>query len=794
MQHDGKFTLAVGKTVNSVKWSNATWLWSDFVAKMQEPYHTNESFSEYLKATKAEQLRIKDVGGYVGGYLRGGRRKPQNVVNRQLLTLDLDFAHLDFWDNFQFQYENAAILHATHKFHPDSPRYRLIIPLDREVTPDEYVAIARKVAGLLDIELFDNTTFETNRLMFWPSSPNDIEYYFKTQDGPWLCADEVLSSYLDWTDSSLWPTSQKHTERIKATADKQEDPQTKKGIVGAFCRAYDIEQAIETFLKEEYTSAQEGRYTYTKGTTGGGLVIYDDKFAFSHHGTDPCSGKLCNAFDLVRVHKFGHLDPEESNSTQKSTSAMHEFAREDKTTKGVLAAETLQESRYDFADDIDMPEQDEMDLSWMEDMDIDNKGGKYLPTANNIDLILANDPLMKQRFKRNVFDNKAYVMADLPWRKVRKPEPFRDVDESGIRNYIEVHYGIAAVSKINDSLKLETERSKFHPVKDYLLELAWDGTKRVDDLLVDYFGVERNLYTSEAIRKTLCGAVARIMNPGVKFDIALILVGNQAIGKSSFFRKLGGKWFSDTFMTVHGKEAFEQIQGAWIVEMAELSGLRKAEVEAVKHYLTKQEDMYRPAFGKNIETYPRQCIFVGTTNSKYFLRDPSGNRRFLPIDTCPENAMLSVIDDLDQAEVDQIWAEAVQLYKKGEPLVLSREAAKVAGIEQAKHSEVDERAGLIEEYLNTKLPTDWHELDLLDRRSFLQDPFSTEGKDTREFVCIAEIWCECLGKQKQDMDKYKTRELNDILRGLPEWESVTSPRKFGFYGKQKYYRRRKENI
>ena len=193
-----------------------------------EEHKTTETFKEYIAATKDEQSKIKDVGGYVGGYLRQGRRKPENIVHRQLLTLDIDFAHCDFWGDFQMQFENAAVLHATHKHHETSPRYRLVMPISREVTPDEYVAIARQIAGLLDIDLFDNTTFETNRLMFWPSNPKDIDYYFRFQDGPWVDADEVLASYMDWTDSSLWPTSTNQIQKIKTSAEKQEDPENKK--------------------------------------------------------------------------------------------------------------------------------------------------------------------------------------------------------------------------------------------------------------------------------------------------------------------------------------------------------------------------------------------------------------------------------------------------------------------------------------------------------------------------------------------------------------------------------------
>lgn len=249
-------------------------------------------------------------------------------------------------------------------------------------------------------------------------------------------------------------------------------------------------------------------------------------------------------------------------------------------------------------------------------------------------------------------------------------------------------------------------------------------------------------------------------------------------------------WFSDTFTTVQGKESFEQLQGAWIIEMAELSGLKKAEVETIKHFISKREDQFRPAYARTVETYKRQCVFFGTTNKDDFLRDPTGNRRFLPIDVRPDFIKKSVIDDLTDYEIDQIWAEAYNLYKNGESLYMTGEEDKIAKIEQYKHSETDERRGIIEEYLNKNYPDNWDNLDLYDRRKWLEDPLAKQGTNQKDFVCIAEIWCECLSKDKTEMSRYNTREINEILRSLDDWEYINSTKNFSIYGKQKYYKRK----
>ena len=797
IKYDGDLSLAVGMSAKSKIWKNKKFKWSELIIRLKEENKTNETLKEFISATKEEQLKIKDVGGYVGGYLRNGRRKPENVVHRQLLTLDIDFAHKDFWDDYALQFSNAAILHATHKHCEISPRYRLIMPLSRECTPDEYVATARQIAGLLGIELFDKTTFETNRLMFWPSSPRDVDYYFEYQDGEWVDVDEVLSSYADWKDSSLWPTAERELSEVKNSAKKQEDPENKKGIVGAFCRTYSITEAISKFLEDVYISTDiEDRYTYSKGTTAAGLLIYDDKFAYSHHGTDPCGGKLCNAFDLVRIHKFGHLDGDDTYQGQKpkSFAVMEELSREDKSVKKIIAVENIQESKYDFSEDLEENETvEDEDIAWMQELEVDSKGN-YLSTSVNLNLIFSNDHRLKKLFRQNDFDGKRYVFGNLPWRKVLKPEPVKNVDYSGVRNYIESIYGISGAMKVEDSMALEFEKNHFHPILDYLRVLEWDKTQRLDSILIQYFGSEDTIYTREAFRKMMVGAVARVMDPGVKFDLVLTLVSQaQGTGKSSFLKALGKSWFSDTFLTVQGKEAFEQLQGAWLIEMAELSGLRKADIEAIKHFISKQEDCFRPAYGRTSETYPRQCVFIATTNESTFLRDPSGNRRFMPVDI--HNVKLTENPKLvkllkDTATIDQLWAEAMHLYRKGEKLYLSPEAERLANHEQRRHSETDERKGLIEAYLNRLLPKNWDTMDLYERRAFMEDPLSENGECERVFTCIAEVWCECLGKNKEDMDRYKTREINDIMRGMEEWEQINSTRNFKIYGKQKYYARK----
>ena len=314
--HDMEIQISVGKSRYEKQWKNQTMMWSAFLDKVRDTYRTRETMSEYLKLTKKKQDEIKDIGGFVGGQLKEGRRLDTNVTNRTLITLDADYASPDLWDDIDLLFGYSCCMYSTHKHRPDSPRYRLIIPLSTPVGPEQYEAIARKLAEDIGIDYFDDTTYQPSRLMYWPSTSADGEYVYHCLDGPVLDPQCVLDRYPDWRDISFWPMSSRVQEIKKRAAKKQGDPLEKDGLIGAFCRTYDIRSAITTFLADVYEPCrEENRYTYIKGSTAGGLVTYNDRFAYSNHATDPCSMQLCNAFDLVRIHKFHDLDAEAKPET-----------------------------------------------------------------------------------------------------------------------------------------------------------------------------------------------------------------------------------------------------------------------------------------------------------------------------------------------------------------------------------------------------------------------------------------------------------------------------------------------
>ncbi len=360
--------IATGSSRTAKTWKNITLTWQELVERLRKPTITQETVAGYSKMSRAEKGQTKDVGGFVGGWLKQGRRRNENVQSRSLVALDADSPSKDFLDKLDILADYAYVLYSTHSHSKKSAKYRIIIPTDRLMLPDEYEPVARYLANQLGMSNFDDTTYQNVRMMFWPSHSSDAEYVYKFNDEEFLNVDEILDTYPDWKDSSFWPESETHTVRRQHEAKKQGDPLSKKGLIGAFCRTYDIRQAIATFLEGVYAEGStDDRYTYVGGSTANGLVIYDDVFAYSHHGTDPVGDTLVNAYDLVRIHKFGDLDSEAKDGTPTnklpSSKAMNEFVSDLPEIRDYLLAEAL----GDF--DEELPVED--DRSWLE---IDSKG------------------------------------------------------------------------------------------------------------------------------------------------------------------------------------------------------------------------------------------------------------------------------------------------------------------------------------------------------------------------------------------------------------------------------------
>ena len=788
--------ICIGNSRKDKFWKNEEISLEKFIKRISTTIRTSETMEEYNHLPKSKQDDIKDVGGFILGKLKDNKRRKENVLSRSALTLDMDYGSENIVGELKNSLTYRTLIYSTHKHKKSKPRLRLIIPLDRNVSPDEYSAISRMVASEINMDLFDDSTYEASRLMYWPSTSCDGEFIFEDIKKDILKADDVLKKYENWKDTKSWPTSSRQKIVFKNNLNKQADPLTKEGLIGGFCRTYSISDVIEKFLGHVYEESEfRGRYDYIPASSSAGVVVYDDKFSYSHHATDPASGKLLNAFDLVRTHNFSHLDKIEDLEKKPSNKlpsfkAMENFVLQDEKVKQLLSKERQDLAKMEF----EVVQEEEVNTSWQNLLELDKKGN-VKSTMSNMAIIIRNDVNFKN-IVYNQFKCSIDVVGKLPWKQIKSG--WSDADMACAKLYFERVYKIWSPLKFKDALLAVTSSERvYHPIKEYFKTLKWDKVSRLDTLLVDYLGAKDNIFVREVTRKTFCAAVTRIFEPGKKFDSILVLCGPQGIGKSTLFSKLGKEWYSDSLSLcdMKDKTAAEKLQGYWLLELGELAGIKKVDVEVIKSFISRTDDKFRKAYGVNVESNPRSNIIVGTTNSEGgFLRDITGNRRFWPV-------MVSGNSNLkpwDLKDVDQIWAEALYRYEQGEELYLKGDVSKMAKIAQQEAMESDDREGIILDYLETLLPTNWNEMTLYERRAYLNNKELIESKGIvrKSEICIMEIWCECFFRERQDLKRTDSYEIEGILNRIGGWERMTSNKsgkiRFEIYGPQRAFIRIEE--
>lgn len=798
LKFDRQITISTAGSRFATKWIPQVLTVGQLWDRLSETSRGTETYAEYQKMKKADQDRLKDVGGFVGGTLQDGRRKADKVLGRDIISLDFD--NIPPYGTEQVLQMLGVLgmawgAYTTRKHCAAAPRLRILFPLDRTVTADEYEPIARKLAQWIGINMADPTTFQAVRLMYWPSSSLNGEYLFQYGDAPLASADMLLGQYRNWKDFSEWPEVP-GAVAYQALAVRQGEPTDKPGLVGAFCRVYDIYGAMEEFLPGIYEEAgSRERYTYLKGSTSGGAVVYDQgKFLFSHHATDPCSNHLVNAFDLVRLHKFGHLDDDDDPRTAvnslPSFKAMCELTAADHRVADLLVREQREQAQKDFADIVaedqeqvqpNIPKsllacQEPVDDNWTDRLQKSEKTGQVLPTMQNIRLILENDPGLRGRFGMNTFAGRFEVLGSLPWNPSAKRRFWSDPDLNGLYYYLESAYKITKRTNIDSALDVFGILHAFNEVQDYLKGLKWDEMPRLETMFIEYLGADDTTYTRAVTRKAFAAAVARAMNPGCKYDQMLILCGPQGIGKSTILDKMSRGWFNDSIRSFEGKDASELLQGVWIVEIAELDAFRRSDVSRIKQFLSLRVDRYRAAYGRNVKDQPRCCIFFGTCNEDEFLMDKTGNRRFWPVDVGVRPRTKSVFTDLSDEIIDQLWAEAYQAYKNGEDLYLTGALEEEARSVQEDHRITSGQEGIIQAFLEQPVPRDWSLWDLDKRKIFWASGVGAETRADgqpdlvpRDRVCAREIWCEVFRGLERDMKPADKKEIDAILSRIPGW-------------------------
>lgn len=781
--NDPMLKIAVCNHRNNSKYKNQEKPWSYIKDRNRRPIRTTETAEEYPRLPKEKRDELKDHGGFVGGWLKGGIRKNGNVISRCIGALDADNIGAD--DDFLGITRKALegveyFIYSTHKHRPEAPRYRIVILFDREVSEDEYPALMRMVARQIGMDFFDDSTYQSNRMMYWSSCPSNGVFFFEEGIGEPMAVDRYLGMYADWRDTTQWPTSSRQSEVVKHSVRQQQDPLSKDGLIGAFCRTYfPITEAIHTFLSDVYApSATEGRYDYIPADSNAGVVIYDDKFVYSHHATDPACEKLLNAFDLVRIHLFGDDDP------KKTYKQMCDLALQQDAVKLTLDRERRERADEDFAADDDR--------DWTSQLRYQPRSQILENSVWNLMLILNNDPDFAN-FGYNELANRVQVTGPVPWDRPADNKFWRDADTAQLKALLDTRY-VSFSSRNHDVCfaKVADDR-RFHPIRDYLDSLPpWDGEYRVESLFIRCLEADDTEYVRTVTRRLFAAAVARVYQPGIKFDCLTVIDGAQGIGKSTLLKELvGDEYYSETLSLtdMDDKTGAEKLQGYWVIEIGELAGMKKADVEKVKGFLSTTDDKYRPSYGRVVESHPRQCVVIATVNGERgYLRDITGNRRFWII-KCRQKEQARKWS-FTKEERDQIWAEAVALWRGGEKLYLEDTELPAAEALQREAMELDERQGIVEEYLNTLLPDNWDGMDLYERRNYLSvqyDPTQPRGTTVRHAVSNVEIWAECFGKNPSEMKPADSYAIAALMMRVEGWDRTEKIKRIPVYGRQRLY-------
>lgn len=791
----------VGNNSRATQWEARAEEWEAFAKSLATPLSQPISPEAFHALTPSERTRYKDVRAFVGGVLAGGERKKDKVAARTLITLDLDDCTAETLPDIQRalgRYE--YVVYSTISHTPEKPRYRLVMPFSGYLSADNYINVAIGVAEAVGMHYFDSSTFQAERLMYFPNILQGAEYIYIHNKGSILPPEDFHKKGRNLKPRTTRRPQQGTPEgeqgflfdRSKAIA--QGDPREKDYPIGAFCKAYSISEAIRKFVPSVYTPYERGRYSYAQGSTAGGLIVFDDLWAYSHHSTDPlreAGGEhAVNAFDLVRIHLYGYLDAGSKVQGRSSYKAMLELCEQDDRVQALQRSALL--------DGLDLSELSESteeasnpdstkSTEWLDALELDKKG-QPLQTIDNVCIIALGDPRLKGRIGYNLFDGKDYALKSLPWDEQGRtyPRPIEELDLAQLVRFYERAYKISHEKKILDGIHIACRDHSYHPVKAFIEQAPWDGEQRLETLFIDYLGAKDSKYTRGLTRNAFVSGISRIYEPGCKYDQIVTLTGKEGIGKSTILAKLGGKWFLDSLAEVGSKDSKSILRGKWIVEVAELNAIRKSDMREVKNFLSLTHDEYRGAYQRKEERHPRTCIFFATTNEQDFLQNNHGNRRFWIIPVGEQTARLNVWQ-MSKETIQQIWAEAYHLYKtEGRFTRLTKEEeAEVKEMHKAFELE-DPRAIEIERYLDIPIPRNFHTLSKEQRRNYILRGELYEGTK-RIQVSVLEIMYECFGSTASD-DLRLTRFISSYLNESHEWQRTTRKQIKG-YGKTWSYER-----
>lgn len=750
---DLRLSMATAPHHDSKHWRQTTVTWGELKAWMDDPATT------------------KACGNYLLGELDGPTRSRATIRSRSAITLDADAgANEHLPEMWELVLPYAAVIHTTFSSTPEAPRFRVIVPCSRPVTPDEYAALARMLMDRIGADQFDPGSAQPERYMFRPAASRPEWFRSWVMDGEPLPVDELLREWKP--DLSSLPTPRPHPNK--------RNPFELAGVPGAFNRAYTFAEVIEAYdLPYDPAGGDRWQLRGAQSIAGMGPIAGTTGLVYSHHVTDPAYGQACSAFDLVRLHRFAELDDGVPASTpvnrRPSHEAMLELAGRDvRVLKELVGTDFADETADAIAD-----------TDWRLGLQLNARTGIMRDTIANWDLVRENDPV----FGSLVFNELTLAVettADLPWRPLGRGGPtFSATDRAALCHHLEREYRLRPARSLVDELVNVTAQQRYvNPLRDYLDGLEWDGVPRVETSLP---GVRPTDYTRLVARKVLTAAVARVFEPGIKWDHTLVLFGSEGLGKSWWIDRVA-RGYSATLGRIGDKDTLLTMQRSWIMVSDEGHSLRKADADVQKEFLTRTEDVFRMPYDREAQVHPRHCVIWGTTNDEVFLRRQEGNRRFLIV-RCEERVDFDALTD---EYIDQLWAEAVHLYRSGERLYLEELESVLAAEEREAFVEEDALSGVVQEYLDTLVPEDWEEMSPDARSLWLQnraDGLVAPGTHRIRRTCSAQVWVEALGRRFGEHKRTDLLEINTVLKGLPGWKALPGRSRVAGYGPQLVFER-----
>ena len=747
----------------------------------------------------------KQEKSYVAGELKNHYRKNVNVINRSVITLDLDGAQeggfealCNYLSTFYYFW------HTSYSHSDEKLSYRVLVPLVEPLPPSQYGDLVRSIISDNPKASIDPASAKPGQCMFTPASKDFFSYDYGIHEGA-------------LADGRKWLRTFNKGEAVISLGrtDRKRDPYKIQGIVGRFNRAYrDLDELIHVF-DLPYTQDTTGRYhyDYADSSKPAGLKEIDERPGLYHswHGSDPAGGNQTNnAFDLVRLHKFHHLDkeyeverdqelstatdPKEREAIRKkysansypSYNAMREFLEnhEDFLTReqdiayqpyleAISNREVSASPVENIQESVETAPQEHgsKDLSWLRKLQLDAKTQQPVNSLKNLGLIFQNDPSLRDIWFCTRGNYYTTSRIDT-WMNYPAPERVDIGDEEilDFRQTLEDDYGLAVTNeRIEQALRKKGKDSTFDPVKEYLDSLTWDGEKRLETCLP---GLEEHTeYTRMVARRSILAAVARVYEPGCGADQTLILVGRERRGKSEWISRMS-KGMEVALGDIKNKDTLLDSHKAWIVVSNEAGALKQADFDELKDFMTRKQDTYRAPYARRSRTYMRRWVIWGSTNEMEFLREREGNRRFLLVECTGQLDF-----DLFTPEyVNQIWAEAVHAYKMGETHRLNDHEEALAAKERLKYTRSDAWTESIEELLRLPVQKNWFNLRLNERsrriRQLEEGIYETLGTasspaDTqRESITPLEAWVEALGGMPKDFSREDQSRVASAMSAL----------------------------